>query len=152
MRIQLAPETVKLFQSVGGAEASLSGADNTPSGTKPLRLDFKFSGNGYVSLQIPVTIKLPENYKLVFDLAGTGHADLQIKLVEQVKLEDKLAQNVWWVSCPHVVFGKQQTIKNKKRHFSFAWGVKPDPLVHVDFIELTLVGRCERQRRLHLAR
>ena len=37
--------------------------------------------------------------------------------------------------------GKAKTIKNKKRHFSFAWGVKPDLfLAHVDFIELTLVG------------
>src|SRR5262249_11268504 len=107
---------------------------------KALRLDFDFHGRaGWAAVRRPVSIDLPENYEIAFAWRGEALAnDLEIKLI------DSSGENVWWSVRRDVAPPRDwQTIRLKKRHFSFAWGPSGGGEIHhAAFFEIAVTARA----------
>lgn len=84
-----------------------------------LRLDYEFTkGAGFCVLRRDIAMALPENYRFALAVRGEGPANnFEFKLV------DDTGDNVWWVNRRAFAWpGAWQTIEQKARHFTFAWG------------------------------
>ena len=107
---------------------------------KALRLDFDFHGRaGWAAIRREVAIDLPENWELAFGLRGEALAnDLEIKLI------DGSGENVWWSVRRSLPPPRDwQTIRLKKRHFSFAWGpAGGGEIRHVAALEFAMTARA----------
>lgn len=106
-------------------------------GRKSLRLDYDFSGRaGYALIRKKVELKLPENYALSFGVRGQSPDNtLEIKLVNEAQ------DTVWWVHRPSFKFSDAAVeLRNKARHFSYAWGPDKARLVDVRYIELCVTA------------
>ena len=119
------PRTLDDFEDIGAWRASpsqgvtLDLSSGEGAAGRALRLDFDFHGRaGWAAVRRPVSIDLPENCELTFSLRGQALAnDLEVKLV------DDSGENVWWSVRRELTPPRGwQTIRLKKRHFSFAWG------------------------------
>lgn len=90
-----------------------------PSGRPALRLKYDFqSGSGFVVIRRKVGVPLPAEYRLSFNLRGTGPTNNF-----EVKLLDRSGENVWWVNNRDFAFPAEwEPNRFKRRHFSFAWG------------------------------
>jgi hypothetical protein len=119
-----------------GVEATISPAEG-PHG-QCLRLDFDFQrGTGFCVVRRSVDLELPKNYCFTFEICGEAPANnLEFKLV------DSSGENVWWVNRRNFVFPREwQTLRQKARHFRFAWGPSGGrPLEHVGAIELAVAS------------
>lgn len=105
------------------------------AGRKALRLDYDFAGrSGYALIRKQVDMDLPENYVFTYDLkAESPPNSLEMKLV------DHSGDNVWWVQRPAFTFPKDwRQMRNKARHFTYAWGPDRARLVKVGFLELVV--------------
>jgi hypothetical protein len=133
MYIPLDAANCRLVKS-DGVKAAIS--QDKRKGSRAVRLDFEFSGAGHAIVRVPVSIKLPENYVFRFDVAGKSPVNTL-----EIKLLDQSTDNVWWVNRPNFTFTPEwQTLVNKTRHFSYAWGPNKDALSEVAFIDLTLTA------------
>ena len=133
MQIELEASKCRLV-ATDGVKASLH--QEMHRGQKALRLDFQFSGSGYALLRIPVNIRLHPNYVFQFQVAGQCPDNTL-----EFKLLDASTDNVWWVNRPNFKFTKTfQTVVNKKRHLSYAWGPVKEPLQEVAFLDLTITN------------
>lgn len=133
MNITLDAAACRLVKS-DGVKAAIR--QDRRKGSRALRLDFEFSGAGHAIVRVPVSINLPENYVFSFDVAGQSPVNTL-----EIKLLDKSTDNVWWVNRPHFKFTREwQTLVNKARHFSYAWGPNKEALSEVAFIDLTLTA------------
>ena len=107
---------------------------------RALRLDFDFHGRaGWAAARRAVSIDLPENYEFAFALRGEALAnDLEIKLI------DSSGENVWWSVRRSLPPPRDwQTIRLKKRHFSFAWGPEGGGEIrHVAALEFAVTARA----------
>lgn len=94
-------------------------ADIAPVESGGLRLSYNFkAGNGFVVVRRNVGVRLPENYRVAFQVRGTGPANNF-----ETKLLDTSGENVWWVNQRDYLASEQWTTEIfKRRHFSFAWG------------------------------
>ena len=84
-----------------------------------LRLDFDLAGTaGYALAARPLSLDLPDNYELAFDVRGTALVnDFQVKLV------DDSGENVWWYRRQNFDFPREwQRVTIKARQVEFAWG------------------------------
>lgn len=104
---------------------------------RALSLDFNFNGkSGFIILRRAVKLTLPANYALTFGVAGQCPRNTL-----EVKWIDPSGENVWWVSRPNFRFCKQSVrLKNKARHFTYAWGPSKEKLTDVAFIELVVTA------------
>ncbi|MEQ9460535.1 MAG: discoidin domain-containing protein [Phycisphaeraceae bacterium] len=111
-----------------GVEQSLA-YETTATGDTRLRVDVNFAaGSGYAVTRIPFDppLELPGHFTLSFDLEG----DIPPNTLE-VKLLDTSYENVWWVNRRNINFPTtSQTIRLKRRHFSFAWGPAGSEKIH----------------------
>ena len=84
-----------------------------------MRLDFDFNGHaGYAVAHRAVSIDLPANYELAFDVRGVAPSENV-----EVKLIDESGDNVWWLNRRDYVFNERWTrFSIKRRQISFAWG------------------------------
>ena len=134
--IDLHKSNVSLVKSDGViAELTSFNAQGRPA----LKLAYEFKGAGHVLVRIPVDgldldLAAAGNYAFDFKVKGKSPANtLEFKVV------DPSGENVWWVHRPSFPFASRwQTLTNKKRHFSYAWGPINAPLSKVGFIELTV--------------
>jgi len=103
-----------------------------------LRLDFDLAGTaGYALAARPLSLDLPDNYELAFDLRGTALVnDFQVKLV------DDSGENVWWYRRQNFEFPRQwEHISIKQRQVDFAWGpTQQRTLRHVARIEFVVAA------------
>jgi len=131
MQYDLHASEVTLFAS-DGVTAKL--APCKLKGGRALRLDYQFKGAGHTLIRVPVALELPGNYRFSFSVKGQAPANtLEFKCV------DPSGENVWWVNRPNFqVSPRWQTLVNKKRHFTYAWGPVNEPLTKVGFLELTV--------------
>jgi hypothetical protein len=100
-----------------GVEARLA-PEPTATGTC-LRFDYDFTrGAGFCVLHRDLELRLPANYRFDLTLRGAGPANnLEFKLV------DPSGENVWWVNRRAFTPPRDwQTLRNRARHFEFAWG------------------------------
>ncbi|MBX3381638.1 MAG: hypothetical protein KF805_16200, partial [Phycisphaeraceae bacterium] len=106
------------LQPSDGVEARLE-QTLQPGGKPALRLHYDFrSGSGFVVIRRKVGIPLPPEYRLSFNLRGTGPTNNF-----EVKLLDRSGENVWWVNNRDFAFPVEwERERFKRRHFSFAWG------------------------------
>lgn len=112
-------ESAWVVQPSDGVRAQLARAPGRQNGTSALRLDFDFTkGAGFVVLQRPWTIDLPQDFRFDVWLKGDAQPNnLEFKLV------DPSGHNVWWVNDRSFEFPGGWTRKSyRARHFSFAWG------------------------------
>jgi hypothetical protein len=100
-----------------------------------LRLDFDLAGTaGYALAARPLSLDLPDNYELAFDLRGNALVnDFQVKLV------DDTGENVWWYRRQNLEFPRQwQHVAIKARQVEFAWGPtkqrKPRHIARIEFV------------------
>jgi hypothetical protein len=110
----------------------------SPNG-QALRLDYHFqAGGGFCLLRKSISLSLPEHFRFDFSLQGEGpRNNLEFKLF------DETGQNVWWRNrrayTPPI---KWQHLKQRRRHFEFAWG--PDgaekPLKQISAIEFAVAS------------
>lgn len=107
------------------------------AGGKGLKLTYDFCGRaGYALIRKKVALRLPENYAINFDVKGQSPSNtLEIKLI------DASRDNVWWVHRPSYKFAAAyETVRNKARHFSYAWGPDKSRLVDVAYLELCITA------------
>lgn len=99
-------------------------------------LDFCFNGAGHAIVRVPVSLHLPANYVLTFEVSG----DCPVNTLE-LKFLDKSTDNVWWLPRPNFPFQKKWTkLVNKKRQISYAWGPNKEPMRDVAFIDFTVTA------------
>lgn len=103
-----------------------------------LRIDYEFSGAGYVGIKRRLPITLPDNYSIGFKVAGDGLPNnLELKFLDETA--DGLGCNVWWTRWPHFKLPKQlQPLRAKKRHVTYAWGPNREPFNDVAALEFCL--------------
>ena len=103
-----------------------------------LRLDFDLGGTaGYALAARPLSLDLPDNFELAFDLRGKALVnDFQVKLV------DESGENVWWYRRQNFDFPRQwQHVVIKARQVEFAWGpTKQRTPRHVARIEFVVAA------------
>lgn len=103
-----------------------------------LRLNYDFTkGSGYVVIRRPTPIDLPSNYRIGFQVRGSGpDNNLEFKLV------DPSGDNVWWVNRRAFKFPADwKRIMYRPRHIGFAWGpAGPVPMKHLGFIEFGIAS------------
>ncbi len=133
MRIPLDIKRCRLIKT-DGVQGTLS--QDKRRGGRALRLDFNFGGSGHALVRVPVSLVLTENYVFKFAVAGDCPSNsLEFKLLDQS------TDNVWWVNRPNFQFpGKWQTMVNKKRHFSYAWGPNKEQMKHVAYVDLSVTA------------
>lgn len=120
-----------------GVTASLRQDWRTRKAKSAVRVDYDFSSGGFVTVRLPVSLPLPENYRLSLKLA----AEMASQNTVQIKLIDSSLQNVWWVQRRNLSIGRKwQKLENKKRHVTWAWGVSKEPLAAVSYIEITMLS------------
>jgi hypothetical protein len=120
-----------------GVAALISIVEVDDSGRKSLRLDYDFCGRaGYALIRKKVELKLPENYAISFGVRGQSPDNtLELKLVNEAQ------DTVWWVHRPSFKFpAATHELRNKARHFSYAWGPDKARLVDVRYIELCVTA------------
>jgi len=100
-----------------------------------LRLDYDLGGTaGYALAARPLSLDLPDNYELAFDLRGDALVnDFQVKLV------DDTGENVWWYRRQNFDFPRQwQHVVIKARQVEFAWGPTsqrtPRHIARIEFV------------------
>ncbi len=106
-------------------------------GRKSLRLDYDFNGRaGFALVRKKVELALPENYVLTFGVRGQSPDNtLELKLVNETQ------DTVWWVNRPSFKFPSETVeLRNKARHFTYAWGPDKSRLVDVRYIELCVTA------------
>lgn len=106
-------------------------------GGKRLRLDYDFCGRaGYALIRKRVDLKLPENYVIGFGVSGKSPDNtLEIKLVNEAQ------DTVWWVHRPSFKFPAAPVqLRNKARHFTYAWGPDKSQLEDVAYVELCVTA------------
>ena len=103
-----------------------------------LRIDYEFSGAGYVGIKRRLPITLPDNYSIGFKVAGEGLPNnLELKFLDETV--DGLGHNVWWARWPHFTLpARMQPLRAKKRHVTYAWGPDRDPFDDVAALEFCL--------------
>ncbi|MBU6455434.1 MAG: discoidin domain-containing protein [Cyanobacteria bacterium REEB67] len=144
IKFDLHADDVSLVSS-DGVTARLS--RSRLKGKGALRLDYEFKGAGHALIRVPVALRLPANYVFRFSVKGLSPANtLEFKCV------DPSGENVWWVNRPSFSFTPRwQTLANKKRHFTYAWGPVNKPLVDVGFVELTVSATAGGRGTLYFA-
>lgn len=109
-----------------------------PSGehSSSLRLDFEFASSGFAGVRRRLPLDLPPNFEISFSLRG----DLPRNHIE-FKLVDESGENVWWVNRRAVEFPREWTkYASRRRHFTYAWGPKRDPLTKAGSIEFVIAS------------
>ncbi|MBS1992214.1 MAG: hypothetical protein JSS83_16945 [Cyanobacteria bacterium SZAS LIN-3] len=139
MQYDLHATDITLFAS-DGVRAQLTRVSPSFAGARSqagvLRLDYEFKGAGHALIRVPVSLTLAPNYVFRFRIKGSAPANtLEFKCVDATAD----GENVWWVNRPNFkVTSRWQTMPNKKRHFTYAWGPVNAPLGKVSFVELTV--------------
>jgi hypothetical protein len=103
-----------------------------------MRLDFDFHGGaGYAVAHRAVSLDLPANYELTFDIRGIAPSENV-----EVKLIDASGENVWWVDRRDYDFPAHWTrFIIKRRQISFAWGPRGGgELKHAAAIEIAITA------------
>ena len=117
-----------------GVAARLSSVEGSTG--KALRLDYDFQGHfGYVVLRRELKLSLPDNYRFVTEVRGTGEANnLEFKLVGGG------GENVWWhVRRDWAYPSDWSPVTVRKRQIQFAWGPSREtPLTEVSALELAV--------------
>lgn len=107
-----------------------------PGHSHAMRLEYDFSrGSGYCVVRKNVDLDLPENYAFTFSVRGQGPANnLEFKLVSPS------GDDVWWVNRRAFVPPRDWTVlRNKRRHFEFAWGPSGGaPMKRIGAIEIAV--------------
>ncbi len=107
---------------------------------KCLRLDYDFTrGAGFCALRLPMQLDLPANYRFTVGVRGDGLANnLEFKLV------DPTGDNVWWVNRrAFEPTGDWQVLRQRARHFVFAWGPSGGaPLKRIGSIEFAVAANA----------
>ena len=117
-----------------GAKARVS--TSVSGGRSFLRIDYEFSGAGYVGIRRRLPISLPPNYAFAFDVKGAGLPNnLELKFI------DDSGENVWWARwAHHTLPAKATTMRAKKRHVWYAWGPNREPITDVAQLEFCLAA------------
>lgn len=103
-----------------------------------MRLDFDFHGGaGYAVAHRAVSLDLPVNYELAFDIRGAAPSENV-----EVKLIDASGRNVWWLDRRDYVFpARWSRYVVKRRQISFAWGPRGGgELTHAAAIEISITA------------
>ncbi|MGD9637068.1 MAG: discoidin domain-containing protein, partial [Pirellulales bacterium] len=99
-----------------------------------LRLDYEFKSSGFAGVRLRKPLELPPNFEISFAMRG----ELPRNHVE-FKLVDESGENVWWVNRRAVEFPREWTkFASRRRHFTYAWGPKRDPLTRAGSIEFVI--------------
>lgn len=106
-----------------GVKASIAPAKDGESPALRLNFDFQ-AGAGYCIVHRDIALDLPRDYRFSFDVRGEGvPGDPAPKNNLEFKLVDPTGDNVWWVNRRTFEFPTEwRTIRDRARHFSFAWG------------------------------
>ena len=101
-----------------------------------LKLDYEFSGAGYATVRLPVSIDLPGNFAFRFQAWGAGPRNTL-----EFKVLDASTDNVWWVHrANHAFSSTPVSLINKRRHFWYAWGPQRELFGHAAFVDLTVTA------------
>lgn len=101
-----------------------------------LKLDYQFSGAGYATLRLPVSIDLPGNFAFRFKTWGASPRNTL-----EFKVLDASTDNVWWVHRANFAFSQNPVaLLNKRRHFWYAWGPQRELFEHAAFVDLTVTA------------
>jgi hypothetical protein len=101
-----------------------------------LRLDFEFASSGFAGVRRRLPLDLPPNFEISFSLRGVlPRNHIEFKLV------DESGENVWWVNRRSVEFPREwANFASRRRHFTYAWGPKRDPLTKAGSIEFVVAS------------
>jgi len=101
-----------------------------------LRLDYEFKSSGFAGVRLRRPLELPPNFEISFSMRGelpTNHVEF--------KLVDESGENVWWVNRRNVEFPREwMDYASRRRHFTYAWGPKRDPLTRTGSIEFLVTS------------
>lgn len=127
------PESWKIIRS-DGVHCTIHPAEGPDAaGANPcIRLDYQFTkGAGYCIIQRPISLTLPDaesgtGFEFSFDIRGFGPPNnLELKLLDTGgdPHADAEKSDVWWVNRRAFEWPESwMTVRNKRRHFTFAWG------------------------------
>lgn len=117
-----------------GAKARVSTSET--GGRRFIRIEYEFTGSGYIGIRRRFPISLPDNYAFAFDVKGEGLPNnLELKFIDQS------GDNVWWARWAHHTLPSAfKTMRAKKRHVWYAWGPSREPISHVAQLEFCLAA------------
>lgn len=139
MKMSLALDKAFLVKS-DGVDAVIRqggrGKSSKKSGKSSVTLDFCFNGAGHAIVRVPVSLVLPANYVLTFEVSGACPVNTL-----ELKFLDQSTDNVWWLPRPNFNFPVKPTrLTNKRRQISYAWGPNKEPMREVAFIDFTVTA------------
>lgn len=143
-------EAAEAFNLVKSEGVTLRAAVEPGVTGNALRVDYEFvAGGGFGIVQFPATVVLPApeagDFEFAFKVRGEGTPNaLEFKLLDvggDLALNAEKA-DVWWVNRRDFVPPKEwTTLRQKRRHVTFAWGPKGGPApTRVDKIEFAIAS------------
>ncbi len=128
-----------------GAKARVSTSET--GGRRFIRIEYEFTGSGYIGIRRRLPISLPENYAFAFDVKGEGLPNnLELKFIDQS------GDNVWWARWAHHALPAEfKTMRAKKRHVWYAWGPSREPFSQVAQVEFCLAASAGGSGNIDLA-
>lgn len=131
----------------GLAQLTLA-SDPHPAGAA-LRMEFDFKGGGgFVVARKPIAVRLPETYRLIFDVRGAAPPN---KL--EIKFSDPSGRNVWWWHRDALAPRDEwDTLRIRSSEIVFAWGpAGGGVLTEAGAIEIAIVAGPGGQGTLWIA-
>ena len=102
MKMSLALDKAFLVKS-DGVDAVIRqggrGKSSKKSGKSSVTLDFCFNGAGHAIVRVPVSLVLPANYVLTFEVSGACPVNTL-----ELKFLDQSTDNVWWLPRPCLLY------------------------------------------------
>lgn len=138
------PKSWKIVTSEG-VKLNVTREDGVNAGC--LRLDYEFTtGAGYAIIERPLTLNLPPNFELAFDVRGESPANnLEFKIIRDdapaTGSNAPPAENVWWVNRKGFEFPASWTrVSYKRRHFTFGWGPDASPIERTSRLQFAIAS------------